>query len=208
MPVTEVLTIGHSNHPIERFIALLAQHEVGVLADVRSVPYSRRHPAYSREPLERSLAQAGIRYLFLGKELGAKSPDPAHYEAGRVQYRRLAATEVFKTGLARVIEEADSQRLAVMCAEKDPLACHRTLLVARELEARAVSVVHIHAGGELEPHGILIGRLRARVGVPELDLLRTPEQLLDEVYALQERRIAFVREEPAGPATGGARPGR
>ncbi len=208
MSFTELLTIGHSNHPIERFVTLLAQHEVRVLADVRSVPYSRRNPAYNREALERSLAQAGVNYLFMGRELGAKSPDPAHYEGGRVQYRRLAATELFKSGLARVIREARSQTLAIMCAEKDPLACHRTLLVARELEANSVGVMHIHAEGHLEPHRALMERLRTRVGVPEFDLLRTPEQLLDEVYALQERRIAFVREGAPGPATGGSRPAR
>src|SRR5580765_2761541 len=111
MPAPEVLTIGHSNHPIERFVALLQQHGVVTVADVRSVPYSRRNPAYSRESLQRSLAQAGVGYLFLGKELGAKSPDPAHYQDGRVQYRRLAATELFKAGLARVIEEAQGRRL-------------------------------------------------------------------------------------------------
>src|SRR5580765_4394171 len=121
MPPPEVLTIGHSNHPIERFVALLAQHAVMTVADVRSVPYSRRNPAYNREALERSLAQAGVGYLSLGKELGAKSPDPAHYQDGRVQYRRLAATELFKAGLARVIEQAKAHRLAIMCAEKDPL---------------------------------------------------------------------------------------
>ena len=79
-----------------------------------------------------------------------------------------------------------------MCAEKDPLACHRTLLIARELVAAGVPVVHIHADGQLESHGELMQRLRAQVGVPEFDLLRTQAELLDEVYALQERRIAYV----------------
>jgi uncharacterized protein (DUF488 family) len=192
MSAPEILTIGHSNHVIELFVRLLAQHEVRVLADVRSVPYSRRHPAYNREALERSLAQAGVAYVFLGKELGAKSQDPAHYEAGRVQYGRLAATELFKSGLARVIEEGTSQRLAIMCAEKDPLACHRTLLVARELEAAGMPVTHIHADGRLEPHRGLMQRLRAQVGVPEFDLLKTQPELDAEAYTRQERRIAFV----------------
>jgi uncharacterized protein (DUF488 family) len=201
MRFTEVLTIGHSNHAIERFIALLAQHEVRVLADVRSVPYSRRNPAYNREALERSLAQANVAYVFLGKELGAKSPDPAHYEAGRVQYRRLAATELFKTGLARVIEQAKSHRLAIMCAEKDPLACHRTLLVARELEASAVPVLHIHADGRLERHADVLRRMSAELGVPEFDLLRSRAELEDEAYTLQERRIAYVLRPADTPVT-------
>jgi uncharacterized protein (DUF488 family) len=204
MPAPDLLTIGHSNHPIERFVALLAQHAVSVLADVRSVPYSRRNPAYNREALERSLSQGGMTYMFLGKELGAKSPDPAHYEDGRVQYRRLAATELFKAGLARVIEQAKSHRLAIMCAEKDPLACHRTLLVARELEANDANVVHVHADGHLEPHRALLQRLRAQLGLPEFDLLRTQAELDAEAYMLQERRIAYVKK-PALARPGHAR---
>jgi hypothetical protein len=91
-----------------------------------------------------------------------------------------------------VIEEGTSQRLAIMCAEKDPLACHRTLLVARELEAAGMPVTHIHADGRLEPHRGLMQRLRAQVGVPEFDLLKTQPELDAEAYTRQERRIAFV----------------
>src|ERR1043166_2830708 len=137
------MTIGHSPHPIERFVALLVQHGVALVADVRSVPYSRRNPAYNRESLDASLARADIVYRFLGRELGAKAADPAFYQGGRVQCRRLAASAVFQEGLARVLEASRTHRLALLCAEKEPLACHRMLLVARELEARGVAGGHI-----------------------------------------------------------------
>jgi uncharacterized protein (DUF488 family) len=201
MPPPEVLTIGHSTHPIERFLHLLAQHAVTVVADVRSVPYSRRNPAYNREALERALAQAGVDYLFLGGELGAKSPDPAHYVNGRVQYRLLAATAAFAAGLARVLERSQADRLALMCAEKEPLACHRTLLVARAVEAQGVSVVHIHADGRLETHADALRRMRELVGVPEFDLLKSQAELLDEAYRLQEERIAYVLPPGVAPPT-------
>ena len=203
MPLSEVLTIGHSNHPIERFLHLLAQHAVTLVADVRSVPYSRRNPAYNRESLERTLSQAGVVYLFLGAGLGAKSPDPAHYVNGRVQYRLLAGTAAFKAGLACVLERSQAHRLALMCAEKEPLACHRTLLVARAVEAQGVPVVHIHADGRLEPHAEALRRMRELVGVPEFDLLKSQAELLDEAYGLQEARIAYVLPPGVAPPAPG-----
>jgi uncharacterized protein (DUF488 family) len=200
----EILTLGHSNHPIEHFVGLLTQHGVAVLADVRSVPYSRRHPAYKREALAATLAAAGIAYVFLGRELGAKSPDPSHYVDGRVSYARLAATALFADGLARLAEHARAQRTAIMCAEKEPLECHRTLLVSRALAAAGVGVTHILADGRLESHADAMRRMRALVGVAESDLLRTQTELDDEAYARQERRIAYVQPAaalaPQGPS--------
>jgi len=198
MSPREVLSIGHSNHALELFLQLLAQHQVAVLADVRSVPYSRRNPAYNKEALDASLKLANIAYLFMGKELGAKSSDPEHYIEGRVSYPRLAATALFQDGLARVIERSQTQRLAIMCAEKEPLECHRTLLVTRALVEHGVAVAHIHADGHLEPHDDLMRRMRARNGVPESDLLKSQDELRDEAYALQSQRIAYVRPDLAG----------
>ena len=96
-----VFTIGHSTHPQERFIALLRQHGINALCDVRPKPYSRMNPQFNREELEVALQAHGIAYRFLGKELGARSDDPNCYESGRVQYSRLAETNLFKYGLKR-----------------------------------------------------------------------------------------------------------
>jgi uncharacterized protein (DUF488 family) len=101
-----IYTIGHSNQPIERFIALLQQHAVDAVADVRSTPYSRFNPQFRKEKLRAALAAAGIRYVFLGEELGARSKDPACYDDGRVSYARLAATDLFRHGLDRLVCEA------------------------------------------------------------------------------------------------------
>src|ERR1700744_5902469 len=99
-----IYTIGHSNHPIERFLALLQQHAITAIADVRSLPYSRRNPQFNSKALTVSLDALGISYVSLGKELGARSEDPACYdEDGRVQYRLLAQTPLFNQGIDRVL---------------------------------------------------------------------------------------------------------
>ena len=130
---TAVYTIGHSTHPIERFIELLKMHSITAICDVRSAPYSRMNPQFNREPLRDTLKEAGIAYVFLGEELGARSKDLSCYRNGKVDYELLARTELFHSGLERVREGARTHRIALMCAEKDPLDCHRTILVARNL---------------------------------------------------------------------------
>ena len=148
-----VLTIGHSNHVLDVFLALLRQHRVTAVADVRSAPYSRFNPQFNREPFAKALEAEGIRYVPLGNELGGRSDDPACYEGGRIRYDRVAATASFRSGLARVVQGAAKYRIALMCAEKEPLDCHRTLLVARALDAQGVDIAHIHADGAGAPPG-------------------------------------------------------
>jgi uncharacterized protein (DUF488 family) len=126
---TVVMTVGHSNHPIEAFLELLARNRVTALADVRSMPYSRYQPQFNKDALARSLREHGIRYVFLGRELGARSEDPTCYVNGRVEYHRRAQTETFKSGIDRVVGGMNEHRIALMCAERDPLECHRTVSV-------------------------------------------------------------------------------
>jgi uncharacterized protein (DUF488 family) len=190
-----VLTLGHSNHSLPRVIELLRAQAVTAVADVRSQPYSRLHPEFNREPLADSLKQHGLVYVFIGRELGGRSEDPACYENGRVQYRKVADSQLFKAGLQRVIEGARAYRLALLCAEKEPLVCHRALLVSRALESAGVSVAHIHADGDLESHSDAITRLLRLLGMPEADLFRSKEQLIAEAYAVQEQRVAYVDEK-------------
>lgn len=133
--------------------------------------------------------------MFLGLELGARSKDPSCYEDGRVQYRRLAETELFKNGLARIIKGAISNQIALLCAEKEPLNCHRTLLVARELETQGVNIVHIHPDGRLETQKEAMNRLMAMFGLEKLDMFRTEEEALQEACTRQEQRIAYVDED-------------
>ncbi len=189
-----VLTIGHSTHTTDAFIALLRMHGVEAVADVRSSPFSRFNPQFNRETLEQSLKGSGIRYVFLGRELGARSEDRSCYENGRVQYARLARTPGFQSGLNRIIEGTAQYRIALMCAEKEPLECHRTLLVAKALVERGVEVLHIHADGHLESHEAAMDRLLDMTGIPKEDLFRSKEELLSDAQAHQEQKIAYVDE--------------
>jgi uncharacterized protein (DUF488 family) len=193
-----VFTIGHSTHSQERFFALLRQHGMTALCDVRSKPYSRMNPQFNREELKEALLVQGVEYRFLGKELGARSDDPNCYENGKVQYDRLAETELFKYGLKRVLRGMrDDFRIALMCAEKEPLECHRTILVARHLVALGVTVEHILADGSLENHDAALSRLARMINLREPDLVHSREQLIADAYRKQGERIAYESVEPA-----------
>ncbi len=188
-----IYTIGHSNHPIERFIALLRQHGIQAVADVRSTPYSRFNPQFRREALAGSLADAGIRYVFLGEELGARSQDPSCYDGNRVSYAKLARSSLFQRGLERLICGEREYRIAILCAEKEPLDCHRTILVTRELERSGVPVAHILSDGTLEPNSRTMARLVLDMKLGETDLFRTEQELIEEAYDARAEKVAYVR---------------
>lgn len=186
-----IYTIGHSNHPIEHFLSLLQRHGIALLADVRSTPYSRFNPQFRRDELAAALRGNGVQYLFLGQELGARSKDRACYDdAGRVSYRKLAETELFRRGIERLLAASPTHTTAIMCAEKDPLDCHRTILVARALGSRGESVSHILANGEIETHPEAMVRLRAKLDLTADDLFGG--DLNERAYEMRGKEIAYV----------------
>jgi uncharacterized protein (DUF488 family) len=189
-----ILTVGHSTHSLETFISLLKKHGVTALADVRSTPFSRFNPWFNKDSLECSLPVYDIKYVFLGLELGVRSADHSCYEKGRVQYARLARTELFHGGIARIMRGAREYRVALMCAEKEPLECHRTLLVARTLDEQGASVAHILADGGLEAHSDAMERLLDVVGLPHEDLFHSQQELIAQALARQEEKVAYVDE--------------
>ncbi len=190
---TPVYTVGHSTHPQDHLIHLLKQHGITALCDVRSRPYSRMNSQFNRPELTQELKKQAIRYVFLGKELGARSDDPNCYEGGRVRYDLLARTQLFQSGLDRIATGMKSFKLALMCAEKDPLHCHRTILVARHLEKRGIPVTHILANGALETNEEALLRLAQILNIrqEEPHMFRSQEQLFDELYEMQGERIAY-----------------
>ena len=190
-----VFTIGHSTHSQARLRALLQLHDITAVCDVRSRPYSRRNPQCNREDLKKALDDNGIAYVFLGKELGARSEDAACYDGGKVQYERLAQTNLFRTGLDRIGECIQRYRVALMCAEEEPLDCHRTILVARHLQDLDFAVQHIHADGALERHEAALTRLIRDLKLPDHDMFRSPDDIVTDAYRLQEKRIAYDRSD-------------
>jgi uncharacterized protein (DUF488 family) len=144
----ELFTIGHSNHPLQRFIELLARHGIQLVCDVRSTPYSRFNPHFNREPLERALGERGIIYLYLGDSLGGKPREPGYPADEKTRFALIAKGDRFRDGLAQLLAESKARRTAVMCAEKDPGRCHRGLLICPNLPAE-MTVRHILADGSL-----------------------------------------------------------
>jgi uncharacterized protein (DUF488 family) len=198
----ELFTIGHSTHSWEKFLELLRQHRIDAVADVRSSPYSQFNPQFNREPLQLALRQAGISYVFLGEELGARRSEPECYINGRVDYSLIARTPSFIRGLDRLVQGAAKMRIAIMCAEKDPLDCHRCILVSPILKEKGINVQHIHDDGTLESQEQAEGRLAQRFKLAERDFFRSPGEIVAEAYRLQGEKIAYeedalaLREEP------------
>jgi uncharacterized protein (DUF488 family) len=188
-----VFTIGHSNHSSERFVALLQGAGITAVADVRSIPHSRRWPHFSRAQIERWLADAGIAYVFLGAELGGRPDDPALLREGRPDYDLIAAAPAFRAGLDRVLDGTGRYRIALMCAEREPLDCHRFLLVSRHLHERGARLCHILADGSAEPHEVTEGRLLHQTGGAADRLfaaLPPPRDAVARAYDIRSSKIA------------------
>ncbi len=191
--MAELYTIGHSTHTIDRFIELLSIHEITAVCDVRSDPYSKFNPQFNHETLQTELKRHGVAYVFLGKELGPRSDDPDCYVERKVDYNRLSQTELFQEGLRRVRQGMKSYRIALMCAEKDPVMCHRTILVCRRLRAEGMRIRHILDDGSIEENDQTIKRLMELLKLLERDLFHSPEEMIERVYDLQGDRIAFIK---------------
>lgn len=187
-------TIGHSNHEFDAFVRLLRQFAITALGDVRSHPYSRYAPQFSRDALKLALTDSGITYVFLGKELGARSSNPACYKQGKVQYDRLALEPIFSEGIKRVTQGIERYQIALMCAEKDPLDCHRALLVTRRLSSLGIPVSHILADGTLETQEAMESRLLRVCKLPEGDMFKGRTEFVSEAYAIQGDRVAYQDE--------------
>lgn len=148
-PELPIYTIGHSSHSEERFLELLAGHDIEVVVDVRSRPYSRFAPHFNRDALTKLLEGNDLRYLFLGRELGGKPQVLEKSLADEVVWEHLRSRPQFREGLDRLLREARQARVCLLCAEADPARCHRGQFLAPELAARGASVLHILADGRL-----------------------------------------------------------
>lgn len=201
---TRILTAGHSNHTADQFIGLLRRHDVSAVADVRSAPFSRFSPQFNKDAMKQALREAGIGYVFLGRELGARTRDRSCYIGGQVQFSLLAQTDLFRTGIDRLLRGAEAERIAVVCTEKDPLDCHRTLLVARALTDVGVRVDHVLADGRLESNDEAMTRLLEKRGLQQPDLFRSADELLEQALQQQERAIAYVDQDLVPSAAEGS----
>lgn len=143
-----IWTVGHSNHDFEEFMRLVSGEQIEFLVDVRSYPYSRFAPHFNRDELEPALARHGVRYLFLGEELGGRPSRDEHYDAdGHALYGPMAEEEPFEAAIERLVNGARSHRIGLVCSEGDPQHCHRRLLVGKVLADQGIELRHILADG-------------------------------------------------------------
>jgi len=154
--LSSFFTFGHSNHAFETWLAIVRQHQIEVVVDTRSSPYSKYVPQFDRELMQRALEQPKVHYLFLGDELGGRPANPAYYDAsGRVLYSRLRDDARFKAAIARLESGMERFRVALLCGEEDPAHCHRRLLIGRVLTEHGHTMLHIRGDGRLESDAIV-----------------------------------------------------
>jgi uncharacterized protein (DUF488 family) len=196
-----IFTVGHSSLEPEEFLALLARAKVENVADVRSRPQSARFPQFSQAVLENILRGENIAYTFFGEELGGRPDDPAaYYDDGRVNYLARRRSYAFQSGLERLLQLSQEKTVALLCAEEDPLECHRFLMISPELVAAGLPPVHIRKDGGLESQETAENRLLAAHGFSGVAANTLfPEaraEALAKAYELQAARAAF-RVDPA-----------
>jgi uncharacterized protein (DUF488 family) len=191
MSAFDLFSIGHSNIAAERFIALLREAGADAVADVRSTPFSRRFPWFSGKSLAATLAHHGMTYLAYGDALGGRPRDVALYRDGVADYEAMAQRPEFQMGLDRLLADAARARVCLMCAEREPLDCHRCLLVARSLAARGLAIGHILHDGTIEPHLATEQRLRALAGEGDDLFVTGQNERLAAAYRRRARAVGY-----------------
>lgn len=190
-----IYTVGHSNRSLQDLLTLLKGNGITAVADVRSQPFSRLHPQFNKNALRDFLYGHNIAYAFLGEELGARSHDPACYENGKVSYDLLSQTALFQHGLDRIENGIrKGYVIALVCAERDPVICHRAILISRYLVEREIAVEHILNDFTLESHTATLNRLMKMLSLESRHMFKPDSELIKIAYQIQGERIAYSRE--------------
>lgn len=146
-----IYTIGYGNRSLDEFLALLKQYNIHYLVDLRSLPYSRYHPDFSRNAIEARLKQQDIRYIFMGDKLGGRPQDADCYVNNKVDYAIVREKAFYQQGIQRLYMAWQKQaRMVLMCSEQKPQECHRGKLIGGSLCAKGIEVAHIDEVGSLK----------------------------------------------------------
>jgi uncharacterized protein (DUF488 family) len=174
--MNSLFSIGHSHHSLSAFFDLIRAKNITAVADVRVRPYSRFSPQFNREDFQIAMKSQKIPYVYLGDQLGARP---------EFSFEKRIETQPFKAGIGRILKGAKTERIALMCAEKDCATCHRSLLIGRHFKQLDIEIQHIGAEGEIETHSQAMSRLIDRMKLPQQDLFRSHQDILNEVYQRQ-----------------------
>lgn len=198
-----IYSVGHSDLPVNRFIELIADAGVTAIADVRTSPYSKRYPWFSQRELKGSLRDVGVSYAYVGLELGGRPEDPHLFDSqGIADYESMAKSQLYKAGVQRIFVGMEKYRIAMVCSERDPLNCHRCLMVGRTLLGLGIQTSHIHHDGRIETQADAEQRLLVEERLDADDFLRPVEGRLREAYDRRRKRVAYGSESLKGSAEG------
>lgn len=194
MAEKDIFTIGHSTHDRNHFLNLLKKYNINCVVDVRSVPYSKYVPQYNKDKLSNFLRENMIYYIHMGDQLGARVKNPSlSNKEGKVVFSRVRRTANFRRGIARLKEgQRKGYQIALMCSEKDPLNCHRTILVSYQLKKEGFTVKHILADGKLKLHSQLEEELVEKIfgKIETINLFEeSQEDKLEEAYHRQNMNM-------------------
>jgi uncharacterized protein (DUF488 family) len=189
-----IYSIGYSAYSIDSFINILQKYQINVIADVRSQPYSQFKPEFNRENLKQTLKKVGIKYVFLGDNVGARIAVPECYKNGQADYQLIAENPLFKEGLDRIRKGTKKFLITLMCAEKDPINCHRAILICRYLRNDDIEIIHIKDDDTIENHKETEIRLMKSFRLDQPDFFISDSERLEEAYNRQGEKIAFKKE--------------
>jgi uncharacterized protein (DUF488 family) len=190
--MNNLYTIGYAAFiNIESFIGALKINGIEVIADVRSIPKSSYNPEFSKDYLQKRLKDNNIKYVFLGDNCGARIDDPACYVNGRVSYDKIKETTVFKHGLERILNGLNKYTISLLCAEKDPIFCHRDILVCRNLKPYDINIKHIISEKMVDLNLTTENRLLNQFKLDTDDFFMSYEDRLNLAYDQQGEKIAF-----------------
>ena len=188
----EIFTIGYSTYSLESFLRVLEKYSINAIADVRSIPYSKFKPDFNRDFLEGYLSKKKMAYVFLGDNCGARINAPECYVDGKADYHLIAEHPTFREGLKRLRSGINNKyRIVLMCAEADPVNCHRSILVCRNLRFSEIRIKHILKDGSVEDHQKTEKRLMNLFNLYQPNLFKTESDRLEDAYALQGEKISY-----------------
>ncbi len=189
-------TIGYAGFPLDDFLSELRSKSIGAIIDVRSSPYSSRFEQFNITNIKDILNKNKIYYLFLGDKLGARPKDISLYTDNCADFEKMSKSSQFIDGCKRIKEGLNKFSVCIMCAEKDPATCHRTILVANTLRNLypEVNIFHIHPLSKIEPQEKLDRRIMAMYDLEQEHFFKNFEERLKEAYSLRGKAIAYSEE--------------
>jgi uncharacterized protein (DUF488 family) len=193
--MNELFTIGYADFSISEFLFILKKNKINVVVDVRSAPYSSFKPDFNRERLKLLLNEHKLHYLFLGEYCGARTEDSKCYINNKVDYGLLSKSHNFQLGLRRIKNGIQKYRIALMCAENDPITCHRNILICKNLKSPQLEIKHIIAPDLTELNEKTEERLLNLFYNQQNELFSNRDDLIEEAYYIQGKLIAYTKKD-------------